>query len=354
MIAKAGAGPVPVSFKKMTAESLANSITFALQPSVQVAVRKMAESIAEEDGAGGTTKDFEKRLDIDGMRCQICPERLATWRDKQTGAHLSGFAACTLVEEKVLDVKNLRLLRHRHYYTHEGAEGPFVGAVAAFGGLLASLGTDTAVFSQRLEKRPLNTDVEALGGTRSKDDSNDVSLEKGLSSKQFYHLAYRMAAKSYEDDMNHNLEKPQNRPGLTALRERVAARRAKGGRGYQITSATAHYIGDLAATGAKAPVALFYNVANGFRNFPSYAIHNDPARRRDEITGFGSGCKLAGKEFVLGFGDALLGIVRHPYLGAKQEGPLGFGKGLGRGLGGLYFHSMAGESTPRMLKNLLI
>ena len=44
-----------------------------------------------------------------------------------------------------------------------------------------------------------------------------------------------------------------------------------------------------------APVALFYNMANGFRNLPSYAIRNDPGRRRDEITGFGSGCKLAGK-----------------------------------------------------------
>ena len=48
---------------------------------------------------------------------------------------------------------------------------------------------------------------------------------------------------------------------------------------------------------------------------------------------------------MLGFGDALVGIARHPYLGAKQEGALGFGKGLGRGLGGLYFHSMAGELT---------
>ena len=87
MIAKAGAGPVPVPFKQMTAESLANSITFALQDSVQVAVQKMAASIAEEDGAGDTMRDFEQRLNIDAMRCQLCPERLAIWRDKQTGAH---------------------------------------------------------------------------------------------------------------------------------------------------------------------------------------------------------------------------------------------------------------------------
>jgi sterol 3beta-glucosyltransferase len=109
MIAKAGAGPVPVPFKQMTAESLANSITFALKDDVQLAVQKMAKSIAEEDGAAGTVLDFERRLDIDAMRCHLCPERLATWRDKRTGAHLSGFSARVLVEQKQLDVKNLRL-----------------------------------------------------------------------------------------------------------------------------------------------------------------------------------------------------------------------------------------------------
>lgn len=49
------------------------------------------------------------------------------------------------------------------------------------------------------------------------------------------------------------------------------------------------------------------------------------------------------KEFILGFGDALQGFVRHPYLGAKQEGPLGFGKGVGRSIAGFYCHSMAGK-----------
>jgi hypothetical protein len=109
MIAKAGAGPVPVPFKRMTAESLAESITFALKDEVKIAVQKMADSIAEEDGAGDTVRDFEKKLDIDGMRCHLCPERLAIWRDKQTGAHLSGFAACVLAEKRLIDPKHLRL-----------------------------------------------------------------------------------------------------------------------------------------------------------------------------------------------------------------------------------------------------
>jgi hypothetical protein len=109
MIAKAGAGPVPVPFKQMTAESLAKSITFALKSDVQIAVQKMAESIAEEDGSGDAVRDFEQKLELDGMRCHLCPERLAIWLDKETGVHLSGFAAVTLAEQRQLDPKHLRL-----------------------------------------------------------------------------------------------------------------------------------------------------------------------------------------------------------------------------------------------------
>lgn len=109
MIAKAGAGPAPVPFKQMTAQSLAESITFALKDEVKVAVQHMAESIAEEDGSGGTAADFEEKLNLDGMRCHLCPERLAIWRDKQTGAHLSGFAAVTLADRKLVDPRHLRL-----------------------------------------------------------------------------------------------------------------------------------------------------------------------------------------------------------------------------------------------------
>ncbi len=51
----------------------------------------------------------------------------------------------------------------------------------------------------------------------------------------------------------------------------------------------------------------------------------------------------------MGSVDAFQGLVRHPYLGAKQEGALGFGKGIGRGLGGFYFHMMAGTYLDRRL-----
>jgi len=98
---------------------------------------------------------------------------------------------------------------------------------------------------------------------------------------------------------------------------------------------SAKYAGDLTRAGFKTPVAFFYNVANGFHNLPSYGFWSTEVRRRDEITGLGSGVRTAGKEFVFGFYDALSGLVLQPYRGAKQEGAKGFGKGLLRASRGL-------------------
>lgn len=64
-------------------------------------------------------------------------------------------------------------------------------------------------------------------------------------------------------------------------------------------------------------------------------------RRRDEITGLGSGLRTAGKEFVLGHYDAWSGLVKHPYRGAKQEGPKGFGKGVFRAGRGFMTNTLA-------------
>jgi hypothetical protein len=122
MIAKAGAGPMPVSFKEMTAETLAASITFALKPKVQIAVQEMASQIAEEEGAADTADDWNRRIDIDDFRCDLFPERLAIWQHKKTKAQLSGFAVSCLVQRHEIDRDEITLLKRRHWYVDEGAE----------------------------------------------------------------------------------------------------------------------------------------------------------------------------------------------------------------------------------------
>ena len=67
-------------------------------------------------------------------------------------------------------------------------------------------------------------------------------------------MAWRMAIKMFDDDNMRNFRDPpptKNR-NLAAMRARLAARKArKGGRAHQVVSATAHFVGDVAATGAK-------------------------------------------------------------------------------------------------------
>lgn len=45
----------------------------------------------------------------------------------------------------------------------------------------------------------------------------------------------------------------------------------------------------------------------------------------------------------MGIYEAFSGLVKHPYLGAKLEGPLGVPKGLGRGVFGFGCHTLAGR-----------
>lgn len=89
------------------------------------------------------------------------------------------------------------------------------------------------------------------------------------------------------------------------------------------------------------PVAFFYNIANGFHNVPSFLFDDHSVRRRDDITGFGSGVKVAGKEFALSSYEAVSGIVTLPYKGAKDAGAKGFGKGVLAGIGGIPFKAGA-------------
>jgi hypothetical protein len=79
-------------------------------------------------------------------------------------------------------------------------------------------------------------------------------------------------------------------------------------------------------------------LARGFRNAPKL-YNDDTVRPPEKVTGLVSGMKVAGKELGLGFYDGVSGLVTQPWRGAEKEGPVGFVKGVGKGLGGVFFKS---------------
>ncbi|KAH7208396.1 hypothetical protein BKA60DRAFT_464800 [Fusarium oxysporum] len=363
MIARAGAGPTPIPFKKMTAESLAASILFALNPEVKEAAQRLAQTIMQEDGASNAAMDFLNRLDVDELRCDLCPDRLAIWKHKSTGTRLSGFAMTCLVDKKLVQPNDSKLLQHRHWYVNEGAEHPIIGAVAAASGLFTALGTAASDYHGRLKgrHRPVASSSETLHQpsssativdegaefpTSSRDNTKDHDgILKGflysnpLTPMEMETIAYKIATKSLRT-AEPDVAKTQRAP--TVYDKQKAAWRAQeqgiNGHAYYIARATGRFAVDVTKASLKAPVAFFYNVANGFHNYPSYSFGATEVRRRGEITGLGSGLRVAGEEFVLGFWDAFSGLVMKPYESTKDEGARGFSKGVLRGARGFAYN----------------
>lgn len=59
-----------------------------------------------------------------------------------------------------------------------------------------------------------------------------------------------------------------------------------------------------------------------------------------------SGLKAAGEEFVLGIYDGVTGVVSQPYTGARDNGAVGFVKGIGMGLTGFVLKDIAAIFGP--------
>lgn len=86
-------------------------------------------------------------------------------------------------------------------------------------------------------------------------------------------------------------------------------------------------------------------VAQGFHNAPR--LYGDQTvRKPTRITGLHSGLKAAGEEFLFGIYDGVTGIVLQPYRGARDNGAVGFVKGVGMGLTGFVLKDLAAVVGP--------
>ena len=86
-------------------------------------------------------------------------------------------------------------------------------------------------------------------------------------------------------------------------------------------------------------------IAQGFHNAPRL-YGDDTVRRPTRINGFHSGLRAAGEEFIYGIYDGWTGLVLQPYKGAKRGGPVGFVKGVGKGVGGFVLKDLAALFGP--------
>ena len=142
MIGNAGAGAMPVPYKSLTAEKLAEGIKQCLTPESRKEAERLAKDIeAEGDGAKNAVTSFHRSLVLRGphsLRCSILEDRTAVWNLKNTNLRLSALAAELLVEKRKLSWKQLRLIRHNEWNDFEGPGEPLTGGFSALAGSMAS------------------------------------------------------------------------------------------------------------------------------------------------------------------------------------------------------------------------
>ncbi|TDL28120.1 glycosyltransferase family 1 protein [Rickenella mellea] len=131
MVHDAGAGPAPIPQKELSEDNLTDAIKFTLRPEAQAAAKRMGQEIRNEDGVANGASSFYKHLPLLNMRCDLDPSRVAVWWSTKHCLKLSAFAAQTLADARIINLKDLDLHRPKEYDVLRAVSDPFTGGGAA-------------------------------------------------------------------------------------------------------------------------------------------------------------------------------------------------------------------------------
>ncbi len=356
MVARAGAGPDPIPHKHLTAQKLADAISFCLKPESLTRAEALANKIANERGDEMGARYFHQYLEVDRLRCTLAPSRSAVWRIKRTQIRLSAFAACTLANESLLDFHDLKLFRPREYETDQGPldpiSGGFVAACGAFGGMamgLADIPSETVRAvqlpfkgSRQPPSSPNAGGAPNIGGP----SAEDARINPGAVNAQSQVPTSRHASKLSIASMSNSTldESKDNSRESKRIRDRNRDtsgssndRDVMGPTGVHMTRGIGHFASAL----AKGPMDVAMGLTKGCHNLPKL-WGDDTVRPHAQVSDFKSGARAVGKEFGLGWYDGITGLATQPWRGAQKEGAGGFLKGIGKGTAGFIAKPLAG------------
>ncbi|CAG8069294.1 unnamed protein product [Penicillium olsonii] len=366
IVAAAGAGPGPIPHKQLTVKKLSSAIAMALESSTKEKAQAIAEKMQKESGVRDGVRSFHRHLDLRSIRCAICPARPAVWHVKHTEIGLSAFAATVLVEMERLKPRDLVLNRASEYDTWRDPVGPLsagaqvlVGAIANFitgiGELPYEMATDLISAGRAIGHPGNQSDpMEVACAWKSQRRSQDSSEE---SEEEDYHDTneYRRSVDSSDegetrledsDDLSETLPATshERRQSLQLEKSRTMNCVESPKRNSAFTEMRSHgsrMSMKLLKTIIWLPTDLTLSLSKGFHNAPKL-YHDRMVKSAPKVIGFRSGVRAAGKELYDGFYYGITGIITQPRYGLKHQGAKGMAKGIGKGLGGVFFKPPAG------------
>jgi len=107
MVANAGAGPRPITYREQTADMLAQQIQEALHPDTKIRARQIGLRLQGEHGCANGARSFHRALQSNLSRCSIFPEKVAIWEVKDKRTPLGTLAATILLERGVIRIEEI-------------------------------------------------------------------------------------------------------------------------------------------------------------------------------------------------------------------------------------------------------
>lgn len=348
--AKAGANEV-ISYKKLTAERLAEGIKQCLTEEARDNAKKIADSIATEgDGAQNAVKSFHRSLPLSGrssMRCSILQDRVAVWNLRHSSLRLSAIAAEVLQKAGKVQWSQLKLLRHYEWNDFDGPGGPFTGGAGALSTSLYEMGAGFGMVPMRMAKHIQKR--------------NEIERKK-KERRQRREERQQARAEQYTGEQKNGAKEPgtneQDAPGRPPpLRYETGTTMASTMSGEQPGHLPRTLLEDF-GSGVKRTGAALLTMPNDFSLAIAQGFHNTPrlygdatVRKPVRITGVKSGCVAARKEIQYGVTDAWTGLVMQPKGDWEDADTLpakfaGLGTGIGKGLGGFVLKNISAIISP--------
>ncbi|RYP91583.1 hypothetical protein DL770_002297 [Monosporascus sp. CRB-9-2] len=352
MIGSAGAGPMPVPYKGLTTEALAEGIKFCLTDKAKTEAGKIAESIElEGNGAKNAVRSFHSHLCLEGensMRCAILTDRVAVWRVKSTGLKLSALAADILVDRGFLTWRVLRPIRHKEWNDFVGPGEPLTGIAGSIAGTVGDVFGGIGSVPYRLAKlshkrAERRRKREAKRRQRRSKSSNNASTAAPSSPLP--------TQSEGQAGTNSNVQPGTPLAGGPSGTRTPATATTPGTAGLTDDGQEEYFneisegVGKSGRALAHAPVDLAVALAQGFHNAPRL-YGDDTVRTPTRVTGIKSGLRAARSEFIYGIYDGWTGLVRLPVRGARERGFTGAIAGVGMGITGFVLKDLAAILGP--------
>ncbi|KAJ3061543.1 hypothetical protein HK102_009072 [Quaeritorhiza haematococci] len=229
MIARTGAGPAPIPFKKLNSTNLAEALKFTLTPDAREKATGLGALLrSEPSGAEAGVASFHRHLPLSQMVCDVDPTQLARLYSTQYDMKLSPAAAKVLVDAGHLDPKSLHPYRSMFWetsnpslvaYNSTGQNGLYTAVTPFVDSLTAVTGDATLGIYKFFEETGKGI---AKAGTKAKNAQEATVMVatgfgKGLGKTVYYTMKSggrfigKMGQAMHATAAVVNEEKPQNK-----------------------------------------------------------------------------------------------------------------------------------------------